>query len=248
VHSADLLPLDLTPPSPAQLRRLREYYRGAGWPRHDNLELDLLALGLIERAGPQRERIVVTDAGIRTLARRLDHNRHALDDHDALVARVARELRAQRRLVFTGLSLRVRVEERWAVARPDLYSLRDVAFSEHLHPVIHEVKVRREDLLGDLRNAGKRAGYQALSAAFYYVIAEGIAEPAEVPPDCGLIIATRTALVPARRSQLRAVQPGAVQWLSIARRAALPADPDDDPQLRLQAIASAGTADPSQGT
>jgi hypothetical protein len=212
---------------------LRQYYRPAGWPPHDNLELDLLTLGLIERAGSQCERIVVTDAGVRALAQRLDHNRHSIDDHDALLARVARELRAQRRLVFTNLTLRARIEERWVVSRPDLFSLRDVAYSDHLHPVIHEVKVRRADLLCDLRDGAKRAGYQALSAAFYYVIAEGIAEPAEIPSDCGLIIATCDGLVPARQPTPRMAQLSAAQWLSIARRAALPADPDDDPQLRL---------------
>ncbi len=119
------------------------------------------------------------------------------------------------------------------MSRPDLFSLRDVVYSEHLHPVIHEVKVRRADLLGDLRDAVKRAGYQALSAAFYYVIAEGIAEPAEIPADCGLVVATRDGLVPARRPTPRVAQLSAAQWLSIARRAALPADPDDDPQLQL---------------
>lgn len=135
--------------------------------------------------------------------------------------------------MFTNLTLRARVHERWVVSRPDLFSLRDVVYSEHLHPVIHEIKVRRADLLGDLRDAGKRAGYQALSAAFYYVIAEGIAEPAEIPADCGVIVATRDGLVPARRPTPRVAQLSAAQWLSIARRAALPADPDDDPQLRL---------------
>jgi hypothetical protein len=188
---------------------------------------------LIERAGSHCERIVVTDDGIHALAQRLDQNRHSLDSHEALLARVARELRVQRRLVFTNLTLRARIEERWMVSRPDLFSLRDVAYSDHLHPVIHEIKVRRADLLCDLRDGAKRAGYQALSAAFYYVIVEGIADPGEIPSDCGLIVATRDGLVPARRPTTRVAQLSAAQWLSIARRAALPADPDDDPQLRL---------------
>lgn len=227
------LPRDLTAPTRVQLRRLHQYFRSAGWPCHDNLELDLLALGLIERAGAHGERIVVTEAGIRALAQRLERNRHAFDDHETLLARVARELHAQRRLVFANLTLRARVEERWVVSRPDLFSLRDVVYSEHLHPSIHEIKVRRADLLGDLRDGGKRAGYQALSAAFYYVIAEGIAEPDEIPPDCGVIVATRDRLVTARRPRPRVAQLSAAQWLSIARRAALPVDPEDDPQLRF---------------
>jgi hypothetical protein len=135
--------------------------------------------------------------------------------------------------VFANLTLRARVDGKWVACRPDLFSLRDVAYSEHLHPAIHEIKVRRADLLGDLRDVGKRAGYQALSAAFYYVIAEGIADPEEIPPDCGVIVATPDRLVQARRPTPRVAQLSATQWLAIARGAALHAGPDEDPQLRL---------------
>ena len=81
-----------TPLTRTHLRRLRQYYRSAGWPCHDNIEIDLLQVGLVRRemtAGgtPGLEAIVVTDTGIAALARFLEMNRRAHAEHDVLVDR-----------------------------------------------------------------------------------------------------------------------------------------------------------------
>jgi hypothetical protein len=214
------------------LRRLRQYFRSAGWPCQDNIELDLLERGFVRRdcvAGGVLESIVVTDTGIALLARQLERNRNAHAEHEALVERVACWLKAQKRLVFRGVALRTRLDSAWALSKPDVFSLRHVTSSRHLHPAVHEIKVRRADLLGDLKNESKRRGYQSYSQSFHYVIAEGIAEPAEIPPDCGLIVAAERSLRIVRPAPFRPAMLTTAQWVALARAGAEFGD-DDDPQ------------------
>jgi hypothetical protein len=214
------------------LRRLRQYYRSAGWPCQDNIELDLLDHGLVRRdTGSGLETIVVTEAGIALLAWQLERNRHAHADHDALVDRVARWLLSQKRLVFRGVALRARVEDRWTWSKPDVFSLRHVTSSRRLHPTVHEIKARRADLLCDLRQPGKRQGYQSYSQTFSYVIAEDIADPSEIPADCGVIVATATSLRIARAAPHRIASLTTAQWVALARAGAERGDGEDDPQL-----------------
>ena len=88
--------------SRAHLRRLRQYFRSAGWPCHDNLQVDLLVAGLAERAPPDAagvQAIRVTESGIAALSGYRQRNRHALDTHDALVERIARQLVDEGRVV-----------------------------------------------------------------------------------------------------------------------------------------------------
>lgn len=217
----------------AHARRLRTYYRSAGWPCHDNLEIDLLNAGLIERlhqASPaMSEAIRVTDAGLRALGTSLDGNRRAFDAHEALVDRVAKWEASAGRLVFRGLSLRGRVESGWKLCSPDVYSLRYSTVAAYTEPVIHEVKVRRADLLSDLKNPDKRAAYQALSSAFYYVMPEGLASLDDIPEDCGVLFATPegAGFTVGRPSPRRAVEPGHAVWMALARRAADPVELDE---------------------
>ena len=104
------------------LRRLRRYFRSAGWPCQDNVELDLLARGLVRReTGGGLETVVVTDAGVALLARQLECNRLAHAEHDALVDLVARWLLVQKRLVFRDVALRTRLDDGWALSRPDVF-------------------------------------------------------------------------------------------------------------------------------
>lgn len=214
------------------LRRLRQYYRSAGWPCQDNIELDLLERGCVRRervAGGHLESIVVTDVGIALLARQLERNRNAHAEHETLVERVARWLLSQKRLVFRGVALRTRLDEAWALSKPDVFSLRHVTSSRRLHPAVHEIKVRRADLLGDLKNAAKRRGYQSYSQSFHYVIAEGIAEPDEIPADCGLIVASVSSLKIVRPAPYRPATLTTAQWVALVRAGAEFGD-DDDPQ------------------
>lgn len=207
-------------------RRLREYYRSAGWPCQDTIEIDLLNAGLVERVvelhggSGSFERIRVTEVGIRALGSTLLRNRQAFDAHEALVRKVAQHQARAGRLVYRGLMLRGRVGETWKPCKPDVYSIRQTSVAAYAHPVIHEVKVRRADLLGDLRNAAKRRAYQALSTEFFYVLPEGLAEPDEVPDDCGVLFAGPSGLRLARPSPQRAVQLGVSEWMALARRGA----------------------------
>src|SRR5512138_2731042 len=91
-------------------RRLREIWRSAGWPCRDLIEVELLACGLLQRQqdADGRETLRVTDAGVHELAATLRRNRAARDAHEALVARVAREMQRAGRVVWRGLPLRAR--------------------------------------------------------------------------------------------------------------------------------------------
>jgi hypothetical protein len=225
------MPVDPDALTRNHFRRLRQYFRSAGWPCQDNVELDLLDRGLVRRVvGGGLETIVVTDAGIAALARQLERNRRAHAEHDALVDRVARWLLAQKRLVFRGVALRTRVDDAWALSKPDVYSLRHVTAGKRLHPAVHEIKVCRADLLGDLKQDRKRRGYQSCSQSFHYVIAEGIADPSEIPADCGVIVASESALRVVRPAPHRPVSLTTAQWIALVRAGAEFGD-DDDPQL-----------------
>jgi hypothetical protein len=135
-------------------------------------------------------------------------------------------LAASGRLVFRGLALRGRAADGWRACRPDLYSLHAARSAAHTCPAIHEIKVSRADLRGDLARPEKRAAYQSLSAEFYYVLPEGLASLDEIPADCGVVYVGDAGARPGRPSPRRAVEPQLAEWLAIARRSAEPADPE----------------------
>jgi len=203
----------------AHRRRLREVYRSAGWPCHDTLEIELLAAGLLERErGPLgHESLRVTDAGIALIADTLQRNRARRDLHELLVERVARAMTRAGRIAWRGLSLRAKVDEAWAIAMPDVFSIRHTTVEAYLEPVVHEVKVNRADLLSDLRSARKRAAYLQLSSECWYVIRAGIAEADEIPPECGVLVAGERSLEVARPAPKRAMQMPFGLWMALAR-------------------------------
>lgn len=248
----------------AHRRRLREVWRSAGWPFQDQLEVELLAAGLLarERDGAGRETLRVTDAGVAVLAQTLQKNRAARDAHEALVARVAREMQRAGRVVWRGLALRARVGEaeaavpapgagasllaadaadaaapppdggRWAIAMPDVYSIRHTTVEDYLAPVAHEIKVRRADLLADLRRPAKGEAYRWLAGECWYVIREGIARPDEIPPVYGVLVAPeRGPLEVARPAPQRAMKLPFMIWMALARAAPEPLDDDAQPPL-----------------
>ena len=281
-------PLDpSTPPDIAltrfHLRRLHALWRSAGWPCQDLLEVELLALGLLERLVEDgRERLRVTDAGVAALAAGRQRNRHAFDAHEALVQRVARQLQRSGRIVYTELKLRAQVAVgsptqavavppvmpegaaeppaplsstevlppglgfedeppaaaaapgrlRWVQARPDVFSIRYTSVEAYLQPLVHEIKVRRADLLSDLRKPEKRAAYLGMAAECWYVLAEGIGGPQDVPAECGVLIATASGLECARPAPPRAGRMRFDLWMALARATPLAPD-DDDAQARL---------------
>ena len=236
---------DAPPPiGKTHARRLREVYRSAGWPCQDLVEIELLAAGLLERvrAATGHETLRVTDAGIRLLAATLHGNRAARSEHETLVQRVAREMSRAGRVVWTGLSLRAQVpgptpEEpsQWCIAMPDVFSIRNTTVEAFVEPVVHEIKVRRADLLADLKRPDKGAAYRALSSQCWYVLGPGVGTADDVPPEYGVLIATGNglgdALELARPAPRRPVTPGFTVWMALAR--ATPEAPADDPQAPL---------------
>ncbi len=224
----------------AHARRLREIYRSAGWPCQDPLEIELLAAGMLDRvrAASGHESLRVTDAGVRLLADTLALNRAALSAHEALVERVALEMGRAGRIAWRGLGLRARVPvpgdgaaQRWCVARPDVFSIRSTSVESYVDPVVHEVKVRRADLLSDLRNGAKRAAYLDLGECWYVLGCDArgrcIAQPDEIPAECGVMMLQGSRLTVARAAPRRSRSglPFGV-WMALAK--AVPAAGQDE--------------------
>lgn len=229
-------------PTRHHVRRLREMYRSAGWPVRDVIEVELLAVGLLERtaASAGAETLRVTDAGIAALAHAAQQNRKAQSVHDTLVQRVADTLLRDGRIVWTHLSARARLPgqphaepgsataSRWKICRPDVFSIRNTSVAGYTEPIVHEIKVSRADLLGDLKNQDKRASYLDVGGQCWYVLGcdrkgEPIARPDEIPGECGVMIAETKRLVVARPAPKRQVLelPFAL-WMALAKAAPLP--------------------------
>lgn len=241
--------LPSAPPPPlgkAHARRLREIYRSAGWPCQDPLEIELLAAGLLDRvhAPSGHESLRVTDAGVQLLAATLSSNRAAFSAHEALVETVAREMGRAGRLAWRGLSLRAQVPAddprqppRWCVASPDVFSIRNTSVATYVDPIVHEVKVRRADLLGDLRQAAKRSAYLDLGECWYVLGCDAkgrcIADPGEVPPECGVLVIEQGRLVVARAAPRRSRSglPFGV-WMALAKATPV-SGLDEDAQAML---------------
>ena len=225
--------------------RLREIYRSAGWPCHDTLELELLAAGLLARqVSPDgHETLRVTDAGISRLAQVFASNQAARSPHEALVAQVAQAMGRSGRLAWRGLMLRVPLpvgtavvpdvaehvaepmpsEHRWVMACPDVFSIRRSSVEAYLEPVVHEIKVHRADLLGDLKKPAKRAAYLGMASACWYVLGQdakgrSIGAPDEIPPECGVMLVQGSELVVAREAPRRGIArlPFHV-WMTLAK-------------------------------
>jgi hypothetical protein len=224
-------------PTVVHRRRLRALWRSAGWPCQDMVEVELLAAGWVERVRSDggHETLRVTDAGIGVLAETLQRNRAVRDAHEALVERVAREMMRAGRIAWRGLSLRAKVGEGWAMAMPDVFSVRHTTVEDYLEPVVHEIKVRRADLLSDLKREAKRAAYLQLCGECWYVIREGIARPDEIPPECGVMVAGDSGLDVVRPAPKRAMRLPFHVWMALARATPLDGWAHDDSQAWLGA-------------
>jgi hypothetical protein len=236
-------PPDAAAPLPlgaAHRRRLRDIWRSAGWPCHDAIELDLLAAALLSRhwGADGHEALRVTDAGIQLLAATRRRNQAAFNAHEALVARVALDMQRAGRIVWRGLSLRAPLPRddggtTWAMAMPDVYSIRHTTLEDQVEPIAHEIKVSRADLLSDLRRQAKAAAYLAVASQCWYVLREGIARADEVPAAYGVIFAGTNGLDVARAAPRRALRLPLAVWMALARATAERRDEGDDAQEML---------------
>lgn len=229
----------------AHARRLREIYCSAGWPCQDPMEIELLAAGLLHRvqAPSGHESLRVTDAGVQLIATAIAANRKAFSAHEALVDKVAQEMARAGRVAWRGLSLRAQVPTddetkplRWCIAMPDVFSIRNTSVATYVDPIVHEVKVRRADLLSDLKNEAKRAAYLDLGECWYVLGCDArgkcIATADEVPPECGVMVVegSRLSVVRAAPRRQRNGLPFGV-WMSLAKATPLPVQDDDAQSL-----------------
>jgi hypothetical protein len=248
VHPAPLL-------STAHRRRLRAVWRSAGWPCRDALEAELLAAGLLDEHCDTtgRATLRLSAAGVAALARSTELHRAARGGHETLVDAVARSMQRAGRLVWRGLALRAPLPgvdgaTRWAIAMPDVYSIRPSPLEDRVEPVVHEIKVRRADLLSDLRRPDKGNAYRALAAQCWYVLRDGIAEPDEVPPSFGVLVARATgALTLARPAPPQPMRLAVATWVALARATPVEDLLADDQGALGTTPASPGDADGDAG-
>jgi hypothetical protein len=187
------------------------------------------------RSAHGHETLRVTDAGIARIADTLVGNRAVRNAHEALVEQVAREMTRAGRIAWRGLSLRARLPAsaegeppRWCIAMPDVFSIRNTSVEAYAHPIVHEIKVRRADLLSDLKKPDKRAAYLDLGGECWYVLgcdAHGrpIARAEEIPPECGVLLAQEGRLEVSRPAQHREFPrlPFSV-WMALAKAQPVP--------------------------
>jgi hypothetical protein len=212
-------------------RRLRDVWRSAGWPCQDLIEVDLLAAGCLARVtdAQGRETLRVTDAGVQVLAQTTQRNRQARDAHEALVGDVARHMQHAGRVVWRGLPLRAPLlldagTTRWCVAIPDVFSIRNTTVEDFVEPIVHEIKVRRSDLLSDVRNPNKREVYLALCAECWYVLGPGVGTVDDVPDTCGVLDASTDTWSVLRPAPKRAMRLSFITWMALAKAAPVPRD------------------------
>ncbi|WP_298580728.1 hypothetical protein [uncultured Luteimonas sp.] len=129
---------------------------------------------------------------------------------------------------------------RWHMACPDLFSVSLTSVEAYLDPVVHEIKVSRADLLADLKRPHKRAAYLAMGGACWYVLGldargRAIGSADDVPPECGVMVATGDRCLVLRAAPRRPVErlPFAT-WMALARATPLAGRDDDDAQSVLR--------------
>lgn len=200
-------------------RRLRQMYRSAGWPCLDTIEIDLLAAGLLERISQANgtDCLRVTDAGIKRISETLERNRGALDQHEALVALVAERSLRDGRIAYCGLNLRSKPGEEWINLRPDVYSIRRTTVEAYVEPIIYEIKVKRSDLLADLKKPEKRLGYIELASECYYVLAEKVGVAEDIPTECGVILVKDGQFEQVRAAPKRPMTLSFQMWMALAK-------------------------------
>jgi hypothetical protein len=110
----------------------------------------------------------------------------------------------------------------------------------YVEPIVHEIKVRRSDLLADLRQEAKRAAYRDLGECWYVLgndaRGRAIGEPDEVPGDCGVMVLRADGGFSVARPALRPARAGLPfgVWMALAKATPIPGA-DEDAQGLLDA-------------
>jgi hypothetical protein len=112
---------------------------------------------------------------------------------------------------------------RWRTCIPDVFSIRNTSVPAYLEPIVHEIKVARADLLGDLKNKDKRNAYLELGGQCWYVLgcnAKGrpIGEADEIPTECGVMVYSEGRFNVVRTAPKRpAPQLPFAVWMALAK-------------------------------
>lgn len=132
----------------------------------------------------------------------------------------------------------------WRMARPDVFSIRNTSVERYLHPVVHEIKASRADLLSDLRKPSKRDAYRWLSCETYYVFPANLATLDEIPEEFGVLTVSPSIdegalelMRPARHCPC--ALPFAV-WMALAKSTPAYDDATEPAQTDLSAVAHEG--------
>ena len=122
----------------------------------------------------------------------------------------------------------------WVIACPDVFSIRNTSVEAYLEPIVHEIKVNRADLLADLKKPNKRAAYLGLGGECWYVLgqtAKGqpIAQPDEIPPECGVMLLEGAHLIVARSAPRKPMErmPFHV-WMALVKATPVARDANSD--------------------
>ena len=112
---------------------------------------------------------------------------------------------------------------RWRLCRPDVFSIRNTSVVGDMEPIVHEIKVSRADLLGDLKLKHKRDSYLDVGGQCWYVLGcdskgRPIGQETDVPDECGVLIAEADKLHVARNATKRPAMelPFAI-WMTLAK-------------------------------
>lgn len=110
------------------------------------------------------------------------------------------------------------------MCRPDVFSIRNTSVANYLEPIVHEIKVSRAALLGDLKSKDKRDSYLEVSGQCWYVLGydskgRPIGQADDVPPECGVLIAEPNRLNVSRNAAKKMSRdlPFAL-WMTLAKR------------------------------
>jgi len=119
---------------------------------------------------------------------------------------------------------------------PDVFSIRNSTVQAYLEPMVHEIKVSRADLLGDLKNPDKRNAYLDVGGQCWYVLgtdAKGrdIGAPDEIPEEFGVMVCRQDKLEVIRAAQKRTFsQLPFPMWMALVKATPLKLSDSPPPQ------------------
>jgi hypothetical protein len=116
---------------------------------------------------------------------------------------------------------------------PDVFSIRHTTVDDFVEPIVHEVKVRRADLLADLRHEAKRAAYLGLASQCWYVLKAGIGDRRRRAARLRRAAGARTQAWRSRPAPARAMRLPLATWMALARADALRRHPTTTAQAWL---------------